>query len=48
MTDKEILEKLKELLKSLTDDDRLELMSEYCYYCGSYIADEKCYCMNDD
>lgn len=37
---------IKILLDGLTDDERYELLSNYCKYCGSH--DNGCQCWNDD
>lgn len=33
--------------KKLTDDDRLDIMQNFCTYCGG-ITPPECYCMKDD
>lgn len=38
--------KLKDELDKLTDDERMELFSSYCRYCGS--KDAGCQCWNDE
>ena len=40
------LANLKLELDKLSDDERYELISEYCKYCGS--KDSGCQCWNDD
>lgn len=35
-----------ELFKLLTDEERLEIINEYCKYCGS--SDSGCQCWNDE
>lgn len=37
---------LRNTLKTLTDDERIEFFSEYCYGCG--CDDPYCHCMNDE
>lgn len=37
---------LKEILDSLTDDERNDLFSNYCRHCGS--MDATCQCWNDE
>jgi len=36
------LMQLKLILDSLTDEQRHEIISNYCHYCGS--KDKQCYC----
>jgi hypothetical protein len=37
---------LKQVIDSLTSEQRLELFSNYCKFCGSDIL--PCHCHNDD
>jgi hypothetical protein len=39
-------EKILELLNQLTDEERLDIFSEYCRTCGS--KDPRCQCWNDE
>ena len=41
-----LLLQVKELFAKLTDDERMEVMSDYCKYCG--CDDSGCQCWNDD
>ena len=41
-----LLLQVKELFAKLTDDERLEVMGDYCKYCG--CDDSGCQCWNDD
>jgi len=42
---KELLEEVKLLFRLISDSQRLEVMSEYCKYCGQdEIIHGKCYC----
>ena len=41
-----LLLQVKELFAKLTDDERMEVMSDYCKYCG--CDDSCCQCWNDD
>lgn len=47
---KEILNKLtdntKSIIKNLSDEQRMEIFSDYCRHCGS--TDPKCQCWNDE
>lgn len=36
----------KNIFKTLTDEERLEVMGEYCRHCGS--EDNNCQCWNDE
>ena len=42
--------KLKESIRMLSDDQRLDLFRSYCPYCGCYDEDKLsgCQCWNDD
>lgn len=40
------LQGIKEYISKLTDDHRMELVSEFCIHCGQ--KDLPCYCWNDD
>jgi hypothetical protein len=35
-------------LSMLTDEERMELFSHYCKYCGTPTDDKECYCMRDE
>jgi len=35
---------IKILFQKLTDEERLDIMNDYCKYCGKY---GKCFCWND-
>ncbi len=35
-----------EILNSLSEDERMDVISNYCRYCGS--SDPNCQCWNDD
>lgn len=39
------LDKVKDLLKRLTDEERMKLFEDYCTYCGA--KDPRCQCWND-
>lgn len=41
---------VKQYIKNLTSDKRLELLDDYCKYCGDYDADRitGCQCWNDE
>jgi len=41
---------LRDTLKLLTDEQRLELFSDYCLHCGRYDGDDArgCQCCNDE
>lgn len=41
-----LLLQVKGLFAKLTDDERMEVMSDYCKYCG--CNDSGCQCWNDD
>jgi hypothetical protein len=41
-----LLLQVKELFVKLTNDERMEVMSDYCTYCG--CDDSGCQCWNDD
>jgi len=41
-----LLLQVKELFAKLTDGERMEVMSDYCKYCG--CDDSGCQCWNDD
>lgn len=50
-----ITDDLKKAIRELTDDERLELFSDYCLECGRYDVNEDnsiyykgCQCWNDD
>lgn len=40
------VEKVKELFLQLTDEERLEIMSECCKFCG--CLEPRCQCWNDE
>lgn len=40
-------QQIAQSLKNLTSDQRIELFSEYCKYCGDEVP-PRCYCMNDE
>jgi hypothetical protein len=42
---KSILLKTKEMFSKLTDEQRMEVMGDYCKYCGRH--DNTCQCWND-
>jgi len=39
------IQKIKYLLSELTDDQRFEILSEYCAVCGT--QNSNCHCWND-
>lgn len=39
-------EEAVKLLKEMTDDERLDLFTEFCRHCGA--VDPECTCMRDD
>ena len=41
-----LVEALKEIFSHITEEERLEVMQDYCKYCGT--DDSDCQCMNDD
>ena len=43
---KSILLKTKDMFSKLTDEQRIEVMGDYCKHCGSH--DNTCQCFNDD
>ena len=45
-----LLADVKEYIKNLTSDERLDLFADYCKYCGDYDADRiiGCQCWNDE
>ena len=45
-----LLDDVKEYIKNLTSDERLDLFADYCKYCGDYDADriKGCQCWNDE
>ncbi len=46
MSKKEFIKKLKYYIDRLADEDRLELIHQYCMGCGT--KDLPCYCMRDE
>ncbi len=42
------LEKVVELMHELSDDERVEIMSDFCFHCGADVTSELCYCMRDE
>lgn len=49
------LNSLKKALKDLTDDERMEIFSDYCLHCGRHDVNENnspffrsCQCWNDE
>ena len=47
---KDLMKKIKSTFRKLTDDDRLEIFSDYCRHCGVYDKDKprRCQCWNDE
>lgn len=45
-----ILHHLREQLRELTDEERIELFGWFCRYCGRVFKGQYdgCYCMRDD
>ena len=43
---KSILLKTKDMFSKLTDEQRMEVMGDYCKHCGRH--DNNCQCFNDD
>lgn len=41
-----LLNNVKEMFSKLTDEERMEVISDYCKYCG--CNDNGCQCWNDD
>lgn len=41
-----LLTKIKEMFKMLTDEERMDIMHDYCLGCGS--PDTGCQCWNDE
>lgn len=41
------INKLRELIKGMTSDERLWVFAEYCLFCGDHSKDG-CHCMNDE
>lgn len=39
---------VKECLKELNDEERLELFSDYCKHCGTFTGEGTCHCWNDE
>jgi hypothetical protein len=39
------IEKIKEMIDSLTEEERLEIMQDYCPYCGGH---KPCVCWKDE
>ena len=50
MHKKDLMKKIKSNFRKLTDEDRLEIFSDYCSHCGMYHKDEPrgCQCWNDE
>lgn len=44
----ELLSQIKLNFSRLTDDERLEIMSDYCKFCGTDTTKEKCNCWKDE
>lgn len=45
------IEVIHELMASLTDEQRLEILNEYCKSCGcelGKIQNHRCFCMDDE
>lgn len=44
------LDAVKQMFAGLTDEQRLEVMADYCTYCGIYDGDSPigCQCWNDE
>ena len=42
--DTEYFEMIKEMFLELSNDERLEIMSYYCRFCGKDTTEDKCYC----
>jgi len=42
-----IINTFKFYFKALTDEQRLDIFSDYCRHCGTYDKDDKCCCGND-
>ncbi len=43
---KETVEILVELMQRMTDEERMDVMSEFCHHCG--CTDPSCNCWNDE
>jgi|RifCSP16_1_1023843.scaffolds.fasta_scaffold79092_2 hypothetical protein len=45
-----LLADVKQYIKNLTSDERLDLFADYCKYCGDYDGDtiSGCQCWNDE
>lgn len=46
MRNKDEIEKIKEIIDEWSDEERIELFSNYCHYCGS--LDPRCHCSNEE
>lgn len=41
-------ETLNSLLMELTNEERMFIFKDFCYFCGRHKDGEPCYCMRDD